>query len=153
MYVCAFISAYGWMNGWTYIDIVKCGGVRILVSSCEAKISARQLETSTRTLLRIASSNTQSIRELVQDGAIQALVGRHRNIPCFVYGGVCGLRVCDVLNTLSVCVSICQLCLFTCSWRCLYSVQVLCNSKRSLQMQQSKPAEATSRSYPTRYML
>jgi hypothetical protein len=46
-----------------------------LVMSCESKISQRQLETSTRTLLRIASSNSQSIRELVQDGAIQALIG------------------------------------------------------------------------------
>jgi len=63
------------MDSSSSTDIVRSGGVKVLVQSCEAKMSARQLETSTRTLLRIASSNTQSIRELVNDGAITALVG------------------------------------------------------------------------------
>jgi hypothetical protein len=68
---------------------VKSGGVKVLVMSCESKISQRQLETSTRTLLRIASSNSQSIRELVQDGAIQALIGTD-NAP----------NTCNICHTL-----------------------------------------------------
>eukprot|EP00604_Paraphysomonas_vestita_P000477 CAMPEP_0174826438 /NCGR_PEP_ID=MMETSP1107-20130205/44035_1 /TAXON_ID=36770 /ORGANISM="Paraphysomonas vestita, Strain GFlagA" /LENGTH=185 /DNA_ID=CAMNT_0016059601 /DNA_START=889 /DNA_END=1446 /DNA_ORIENTATION=- len=61
------------MDSTSSTDIVRSGGVKVLIQSVEKKVSARQLETSTKALLGLATNNTMSIKELVQDGAISAL--------------------------------------------------------------------------------
>lgn len=54
-------------------EIVKSGGVKLLIASAESKISTRQLESTIRTLLRLAN-NHSAINELVQNGAISTLL-------------------------------------------------------------------------------
>ena len=50
--------------------IVRSGGVKLLIQSCEIKISDKQMETSIRTLLRLASSNSESVAELMAGGGV-----------------------------------------------------------------------------------
>ena len=52
---------------------MKNGGVKLLIASAETKISSRQLESTIRTLLRLAN-NHRSIDELVQNGAVTTLL-------------------------------------------------------------------------------
>jgi hypothetical protein len=55
------------------IDIVRSGGVKVLIQSVENRVSARQMESSTRAILGLATNNALSIKTLVNDGAIGVL--------------------------------------------------------------------------------
>lgn len=54
-------------------DIVRSGGVKVLIQSVENRVSAKQLESSTRAILGLATNNALSIKTLVNDGAIGVL--------------------------------------------------------------------------------
>jgi hypothetical protein len=55
------------------IDIVRSGGVKVLIQSVEKRVSARQMESSTKAILGLATNNALSIKTLVHDGAIGVL--------------------------------------------------------------------------------
>ena len=61
-------------------DIVRSGGVKVLIQSVENRVSAKQLESSTRAILGLATNNALSIKTLVNDGAIGVLKSNPLNL-------------------------------------------------------------------------